>query len=517
MKTKEKVLLKIVGIVAVIMLAIAMKASVYAQTDDVGVKTPEEFIEAIKGNEKEINITADMDLSRLGAIDVSGKTINLNQHTIKISNSTTYIQGTNFIIKNGTFDSKKGSYALFIGDEGETDNVILDNLTLIGGINIYNTATVKIRNTTIIAEDYYAIWCDQNGHAIIESGTFQAKESTTAVIGMSSTMSGLEIHGGNFKTNGKSLVLKGSDKNGPYGKPVFSGGIVDVEIEEIYRKEGYESVQLANGYSVCNHAKKVTSGQVEATCIREGYSGDISCDNCNKLIQKGEAVPMLSHNPSDWKLDNKYHWKECKDCKTEIEDSKKEHTLIDGKCKICSYQEEKKENSLVNTQTNVKVEFNDNAVPSDTMLEVEAITKGETYEQIKEVLPKVKQFILLDINLLRNGTKIQPNGKVTVNIPVPENFDTTKLVVYRVDGKEKIEYSVKVITDKNIVYAQFETDHFSNYVLAEEITEKVEETEEGNQLDDEPKTGTISIVVGATILLSISIVGYIISKKKMYQ
>ena len=77
---------------------------------------------------------------------------------------------------------------------------------------------------------------------------------------------------------------------------------------------------------------------------------------------------------------------------------------------------------------------------------------------------------MFDIKLESNGVKIQPNGKVKISIPVPDNFDKSNLVVYRVaDNGDKTEYAVTINGD----VATFETDHFSTYVLAEkEVTHR---------------------------------------------
>lgn len=140
--------------------------------------------------------------------------------------------------------------------------------------------------------------------------------------------------------------------------------------------------------------------------------------------------------------------------------------------------------AATDNKTNIKLETNDSVVPSNTVLDVQPITEGKIFDNVKKVLSNVNKFKVFDITLKSNGVEIQPNGKVKISIPIPQDFDTSKLMVYRIEGNgKKISYKVNVVTIDNVKYAQFETDHFSTYVLAE--TEP-----NSSEKDNTPKTGT---------------------------
>lgn len=178
--------------------------------------------------------------------------------------------------------------------------------------------------------------------------------------------------------------------------------------------------------------------------------------------------------------------------------------------------------TLVDDKTNIKLEASSGVVPSNTVIEVTLVTKGTVYNNVKKILSAMKQFKIFDINLLSNGVKIEPNGKVKISIPVPEEFNKSNLVVYRIsDNGEKIEYSVTVNGDM----VTFETDHFSTYVLAEKQTETeetptapIEEqkkpTENKGEKDDTPKTGTIESIYYIIPVTVISALGIIAFRKK---
>lgn len=179
---------------------------------------------------------------------------------------------------------------------------------------------------------------------------------------------------------------------------------------------------------------------------------------------------------------------------------------------------------LKDKSTNIKLETTTAVVPTGTTLTAEKVTKGDNYNTVVKAVEKdVSKFVLYDINLVNNNSKIQPNGKVKVSIPVPEGYDTRKIVVYRVaeDGT-KTKYDT-TITDG---YITFETDHFSNYVVAEKTTStennntNTTETKPGNtntdrELDDTPKTGEETNVVSiiSFILSIVSALGLAVVKK----
>lgn len=174
-------------------------------------------------------------------------------------------------------------------------------------------------------------------------------------------------------------------------------------------------------------------------------------------------------------------------------------------------REEKKEISNTDNNTNIKLETTTAVVPEDTTLEIERITEGEDYNIVVATLgEKINKFTLYEITLKSNGVKIQPNGKVKISIPVPEEFNKEKLVVYRIneDGT-KVKYDIKIETIDGKDYATFETDHFSLYTLA------MEEANNGSrELDETPKTGNADITTCTfTVIAVTSLAGIIVTKK----
>lgn len=75
------------------------------------------------------------------------------------------------------------------------------------------------------------------------------------------------------------------------------------------------------------------------------------------------------------------------------------------------------------------------------------------------------QFVLYDITTTVDGEKVQPNGTVTVKLPIPAGFDRENLAVYFVSNEGEVEKLDFYIEDDFIC---FETTHFSIYAVVDE-------------------------------------------------
>lgn len=190
--------------------------------------------------------------------------------------------------------------------------------------------------------------------------------------------------------------------------------------------------------------------------------------------------------------------------------------------------------NVVDNKTNIKLDTTTDVVPSGTTLVAEKVSDGKAYNTAVTALGKdVSKFEMYDINLINNNAKIQPNGKVKVSIPVPDGYDISKIVVYKVaDDGTKTKYDM-TIKDGFII---FETDHFSNYIVAEQSTAtentkkddttnadenttttdtKSESTKTERKLDDTPKTGKETNVTSviSSIITVIATIGLAVIKK----
>ena len=104
---------------------------------------------------------------------------------------------------------------------------------------------------------------------------------------------------------------------------------------------------------------------------------------------------------------------------------------------------------LVDSENNVAVS---GELPAETQLQVDIINTTDT-------------GVIYDITLIQNGEEIQPEGRVTVKIPLPEDMNCGECKVYREEKNGRY-------TDMNAVYKDgfmvFTTEHFGKYVLTSE-------------------------------------------------
>jgi len=178
--------------------------------------------------------------------------------------------------------------------------------------------------------------------------------------------------------------------------------------------------------------------------------------------------------------------------------------------------------------TGIRLESTTAELPENTVLLATELTSGSMFNVASAVLKDVEKFLVFEITLEADGVEIQPDGKVKINIPIPQDFNNSNVVVYRIDNDgTKTPYSVSITTKDGVNYATFETDHFSTYVLAElnneeeiqsnEEVKKEEHITQSNEQttkDKTPKTGTAQTLNYMIILMIISIIGIIVFHKK---
>jgi hypothetical protein len=67
---------------------------------------------------------------------------------------------------------------------------------------------------------------------------------------------------------------------------------------------------------VCNHSRTELRDAVAPSCQQDGYSGDLYCLDCNKVIQTGSQIPaLMAHDFGEWHTDAEGRvYKICSEC-----------------------------------------------------------------------------------------------------------------------------------------------------------------------------------------------------------
>ena len=146
----------------------------------------------------------------------------------------------------------------------------------------------------------------------------------------------------------------------------------------------------------------------------------------------------------------------------------------------------------------VVVDYSDNGVTASA--EKGVIANGAALS-VKAVEDKTNdKNVTYEISFKNGDKEVQPNGKVTVKIPVPDAFKDKTIYVYRVEGDKYVDMKAKVENG----FVVFETSHFSEYVLT---TEKHADAVSDK---DNPDTGAagIALTLGLATLAGAAVVVY---------
>lgn len=162
---------------------------------------------------------------------------------------------------------------------------------------------------------------------------------------------------------------------------------------------------------------------------------------------------------------------------------------------------------ITDDKSNIKMEANNNVIPSNANLVVTQITDGTTYNRVKKMISSANKFKLYNITLESDGVEIQADGKLKISIPIPDEFDASKIAVYRMNEDDNTtEFKINTITIDGIKYVEFETEELGKFVL-------VELNKNNNEKDGTPKTGRDLNVIPCVIAV-ISMFGIVLIMKR---
>lgn len=125
---------------------------------------------------------------------------------------------------------------------------------------------------------------------------------------------------------------------------------------------------------------------------------------------------------------------------------------------------------------------------SVTVINAEVLSEDTALHVVVE--EQTKNRVTYNITLVSNGMEIQPAGEVTVRIPVPDTMDENTCKVYRAETDG-------TLTDMHAIYQDgymvFTTDHFSRYLLTEEVMETSSQLSDITEKNDGVDTNTPNI------------------------
>ena len=140
--------------------------------------------------------------------------------------------------------------------------------------------------TLLIGEDGYLRFMDADGKYMTSGATgnaltMDAAESEFSLWELEATEGGFYVHAVNAAYNGNAnQYLEYYSGFTTYG--LGAGG--DKYLFNIYKLP-----------IDCNHEETEIVGAKDPTCAEEGYTGDLCCAACGKVLEEGEAIPTTDH------------------------------------------------------------------------------------------------------------------------------------------------------------------------------------------------------------------------------
>ncbi len=207
-------------------------------------------------------------------------------------------------------------------------------------------------------------------------------------------------------------------------------------------------------FTGCVHTSKIIT--IPAKCTVAGMSYNV-CEICGEIIGNSTVIPATGHTAGEWEVVL---------APTYEADGKQVK-----KCTVCGdvIAEETipmlVKNVVTDENTGVSMEFDNTDYNGVVDIVVEESFDGIAFDVIDTSLNASQKFIY-DITMTVDSEAVQPNGTVTVRIPLPEGYDPTRSFVYHIDTETgKVE---KMPATYENGYLVFETTHFSYYAVVEE-------------------------------------------------
>lgn len=119
---------------------------------------------------------------------------------------------------------------------------------------------------------------------------------------------------------------------------------------------------------------------------------------------------------------------------------------------------------ITDEKTGIEIEFNDQ-FDKNVKLEANEVSDMNSLKLLNDKFGKVEAK-MYDVSIKKNGVKVQPNGSVTVSIPVPENFSPYFHVCSIGEDGKSITTLARSVGGG---YATFTTDHLGRFAIVQEV------------------------------------------------
>ena len=216
-------------------------------------------------------------------------------------------------------------------------------------------------------------------------------------------------------------------------------------------------------------AEAVRENVVPPTCVSTGsYDDVVYCSVCGTEISR-KSVQATEKGEHKWG----------KGVITKSPTTKQEG-LMEYTCEVCK---EKRTETLSKVKTGSSeatsiVDNNKVLYDTDTKVDTNACVYydensglDETIEFVANKESETKETVRYQLDLFKNGEKIEPEGDVWVKLHMPENWTADKVGVRYIDDDGKVEWITDYFCDGRYIY--FKTSHFSTYEIVRDVQSEV--------------------------------------------
>ncbi len=230
---------------------------------------------------------------------------------------------------------------------------------------------------------------------------------------------------------------------------VYFGGTRE-QWDEISISIGNEPLLNATIHCIDDHVHTLSHIVTPASCVVKGMEYDI-CVECGEILNN-ITTPEKGHTWGEWV--------------TVTEPTVDAEGLEQRECTVCKEEETQpipKLNVAKDEASGVEIVFSDE-FDKDVEVNVSDAFDGQSLQLIDAKYPS-SQTAIFDISTYKDGEKVQPDGKVTVRIPLPEGFGTENIFVCYVDSVNGNVTSIPTTVENG--YVIFTAEHFSHYAIIE--------------------------------------------------
>ncbi|MGX8852362.1 hypothetical protein [Amedibacillus sp. YH-ame10] len=438
---------------------------------------------------------------------LQGGSLKIDTPNVTDSDGIYTIKG-NVDITGGNLDIDTGRVGIWMpGDTGEGERKV--NIT--GG-------DVKIRSGfgAIYAKN---IIINTNGNLDLQGDKFALK-----AFQKNETGAVLEI------LSAGSIILDGTD----HYLPKVTDENTTVTISEANYSQVETAITKANALNPDDYASDLTNVKAAVDAVVKGKkvleqnlvnSYALSIENAIKALEPKKAIydkvdAAIAKIPSDLSIYTKDSVNALNDAKNAVirGKDKSEQGIVDGYAKeienALANLKKKTEISITNSETGVKIEYDDGTpIEIDFTLAVVSKSQAEMNTFKNDIDKAAPGFVLdglYDISMMKDGLKIQPNGKLKISIPLTDTMKAmTNLKVVYISDSGNVTVIPSEVKDGHIIFV---TDHLSYYGVIGKTKDTV--SDDKNSTNKSPETSDSSSIELLVMMTFVSGIGLVILRKK---